>query len=113
MRISLFFLSLSLLTGCGRKLAPEPPLQVLPARVEPVRLSQEGSDVVLRFPYPSQTNAGGTLTNLTGVTVYRELIGAREGERPREAPKDAAARARRGKGVRARARGRPEVTRTE
>src|ERR1035441_97399 len=75
MRISLFFLSLSLLTGCGRKLAPEPPLQVLPARVEPVRLSQEGSDVVLRFPYPSQTNAGGTLTNLTGMTVYRELIG--------------------------------------
>jgi len=113
MRISLFFLSLSLLTGCGRKLAPEPPLQVLPARVEPVRLSQEGSDVVLRFPYPSKTNAGGTLTNLTGVTVYRELIGAREGERPPEAPKDAAAREREEKGFRARAEAIQKLTRTE
>ncbi|MGZ5381253.1 MAG: fibronectin type III domain-containing protein [Thermoanaerobaculia bacterium] len=115
LRISFFFtfLSLSLLTGCGRKLAPEPPLQVLPARVEPVRLSQEGSDVVLRFPYPSKTNAGETLTNLTGVTVYRELIGAREGERPPEAPKDAAAREREEKGFRARAEGIQKLTRTE
>jgi hypothetical protein len=109
----LFLPFLALLTGCGRKLAPEPPLQVLPARVEPVRLSQEGSDVVLRFPYPSKTNAGETLTNLTGVTVYRELIGAREGERPPEAPKDAAARAREEKGFRARAEGIQKLTRTE
>src|SRR5450830_637034 len=113
MRISLFFLSLSLLTGCGRKLAPEPPLQVLPARVEPVRVAQEGSDVVLRFPYPSKTNAGGTLTNLMSVTVYRELIGAREGERPPEAPKDAAAREREEKGFRARAEAIQKLTRTE
>ncbi|HEX2799960.1 MAG TPA: hypothetical protein VHQ44_09855 [Thermoanaerobaculia bacterium] len=109
----LFLLSLSLLLGCGRKLAPEPPLQVLPARVEPVRLSQEGSDVVLRFPYPSKTNAGETLTNLTGATVYRELIGAREGERLPEAPKDAAAREREEKGFRARAEGIQKLTRTE
>ena len=78
-----------------------------------MRLSQEGSDVVLRFPYPSKTNAGETLTNLTGVTVYRELIGAREGERPPEAPKDAAARAREEKGFRARAEAIQKLTRTE
>jgi hypothetical protein len=114
-KIILFvFLSLfSLLQGCGRKLAPEPPLQVLPAQVEPVRLSQEGSDVVLRFPFPSKTNGGATLTNLTGVTVYRELIGAREGERPPEAPKDAAARAREEKGFRARAEEIQKLTRAE
>jgi len=99
-----FFLSFfPLLLGCGRKLAPAPPLQVLPARVEPVRLSQEGSDVVLRFPYPSKTNAGETLTNLTGVTVYRELLGAREGQKPPETPKEAAAKEREEKGFRARA----------
>ena len=109
----LFFPSLALLLGCGRKLAPEPPLQVLPARVEPVRLSQEGSDVVLRFPYPSKTNAGETLTNLTGATVYRELIGAREGERPPQAPKDAATREREEKGFRARAEAIQKLTRTE
>ena len=97
------FFTLPVLTGCGRKLAPEPPLQVLPARVEPVRLSQEGSDVVLRFPYPSKTNAGETLTNLTGVTVYRELLGAREGQKPPETPTEAGAKEREEKGFRARA----------
>jgi hypothetical protein len=86
---------------------------VLPARVEPVRLSQEGSDVVLRFPFPSKTNAGETLTNLTDVTVYRELIGAREGEKPPEAAKDAAARAREEKGFRARAEAIQKLTRGE
>jgi hypothetical protein len=96
-------LSLVFLGGCGRKIAPEPPLRVVPARIEPVRLSQEGSDVVLRFPYPSKTNAGESLTNLTEVTVYRELIGAVENQRPPEAPKDAASREREEKGFRARA----------
>ncbi|HEX7615885.1 MAG TPA: hypothetical protein VF554_11500 [Thermoanaerobaculia bacterium] len=107
------FLSSPLLTGCGRKLAPVPPLQVLPARVEPVRLSQEGSDVVLRFPYPSRTNAGETLTNLSGVTVYRELLGAREGQKPPEMPTEAAAREREEKGFRARAEMLQALSRTE
>jgi hypothetical protein len=113
-RISLLFLlPLILVTGCGRKLAPEPPLQVLPARVEPVRLSQEGSDVVLRFPYPSKTNAGETLTNLTGATVYRELIGAREGQKPPEMPAETAQREREEKGFRARAETIQKLTRAE
>jgi hypothetical protein len=86
---------------------------VLPARVEPVRLSQEGSDVVLRFPYPSKTSAGETLTNLTGVTVYRELIGAREGQKPPEMPAETALRAREEKGFRARAETIQTLTRTE
>ena len=47
------------------------------------------------------------------MTVYRELIGAREGERPPEAPKDAAARAREEKGFRARAEAIQKLTRTE
>ena len=109
----LLFLPLIFLAGCGRKIAPEPPLQVLPARIEPVRLSQEGSDVVLRFPFPAKTNAGGTLTNLTGVTVYREIVGAREGERPPEAAKDAAARAVEEKGFRTRAEAIQKLTRAE
>lgn len=107
------FLSLPLLTGCGRKLAPEPPLQVLPARVEPVRLSQEGSEVVLRFPFPSRTNGGETLTNLTGVTVYRELLGAREGQKPPETPTEAVAKEREEKGFRARAETIQILSRTE
>lgn len=109
--LSLFLALLA--AGCGRKLAPEPPLLALPARVEPVRLSQEGSDVVLRFPYPSKTNAGQTLTNLTGVTVYRELIGAREGQKPPELPAETAQREREEKGFRARAETIRTLTRTE
>src|SRR5450759_842808 len=65
--------------GCGRKLPPEAPLQVLPAKVEPIRLSQEGSDAVLRFPYPSRTSTGTALEGLTKVTVYRELLPAPQG----------------------------------
>ena len=100
-------------SGCGRKLAPEPPLQVLPARIEPVRLAQEGSDVVLRFPYPSKTNGGETLTNLTGVTVYRELLGAREGQKPPETPTESAAREREEKSFRGRAETIQTLSRTE
>ena len=83
-----------LLPGCGRKLPPEAPLLVLPARVEPVRISQEGSDVVLRFPYPTVTNSGSTLTNLTKVTVTREIQSIREGQGIPPPPPDAASRER-------------------
>ena len=68
--------------GCGRKLPPEAPLQVIPARVTPLRVAQQGSDVVLRFPYPSRTAQGAHLTNLTAVTVWREAIPAPPGAAP-------------------------------
>lgn len=89
------FSSLSLLlslSACGRKLPPEAPLLVLPARVEPVRISQEAGDVVLRFPYPSVTNSGSTLTNLTKVTVAREIQSIRDGQRVPPPPADTAQR---------------------
>jgi hypothetical protein len=111
--IFLFFfvlLSLSLLAACGRKLPPQAPLQVLPARVEPVRISQEGSDVVLRFPYPTLTNSGETLTNLTKVTVLRETASIREGQRVPPPPADAAQREREEKLFRARAETVAELT---
>jgi hypothetical protein len=101
--ISLGLFSLLLLSACGRKLPPAAPLLVLPARVEPVRINQEGSDVVLRFPYPSLTNAGETLTNLTRVTVTREIAGAREGQRIPPPPADSASREREEKTFKARA----------
>jgi hypothetical protein len=97
------FLTFLLLPGCGRKLPPVAPLLVLPARVDPVRISQEGSDIVLRFPYPTLTNGGATLTNLTKVTVQREIAGAREGQRVPPPPADAAARGREEKSFKARA----------
>ncbi len=76
---SLLLLALAGAAGCGRKLPPEAPLQVLPARVDPIRLSQEGSDAVLRFPFPSRTTVGTPLEGLTKVTIYRELLPAPQG----------------------------------
>ncbi len=103
MKRPLALLALALLPGCGRKLPPEAPLLVLPARVEPVRINQEGSDVVLRFPYPTVTNSGSMLTNLTKVTVLREVQSIREGQQTPPPPPDAAARERDEKLYRARA----------
>lgn len=80
--------------ACGKKLDPQAPLQVLPARVAPIRVSQEGSDVVLRFPYPVHTVEGDALTKLSKVTIYREILGAREGAPPPVVPEDPALRER-------------------
>lgn len=79
-----------LLVACGRKLDPLPPLLVIPARVEPVAVSQEGSDVVLRFPRPSRTADGAPLSRLTRVTVWRELLASAPG-RPLPPPAAAGA----------------------
>ena len=87
-------LALLLVLGCGRKLDPQPPLLVVPARVEPLRIAQDGSDVVLRFPFPTRTVQGEPLTRLTRVTVYREIQAAREGTRAPEPATDGAQRAR-------------------
>jgi hypothetical protein len=79
-------LLLAAAAGCGRKLPPEAPLEVLPARVDPLRVAQEGSDAVLRFPYPSKTSSGSPLQGLTKVTVYRELLPAQQGARVPPSP---------------------------
>jgi hypothetical protein len=81
LRLALLLLAPGLVAGCGRKIAPEAPLQVIPARPEPLRVTQEGGDVVLRFPFPSKTVQGSPLTNLTRVTVLREVVPAPAGAR--------------------------------
>lgn len=92
-----------LVAGCGRKIAPEAPLLVIPARPEPLRVAQEGGDVVLRFPFPTKTVQGSPLTNLTKVTVFREIVPAPPGTRAPEPSKEAAAREREEKLFRQRA----------
>ena len=71
-----------LLAGCGKKMDPQPPILVVPARPAPLRLYQDGSDVIVRFPFPSQTSEGIPLSGLRKVTIYREVQAAREGVRP-------------------------------
>ena len=93
----------ALLAGCGRKIAPEAPLLVVPARPEPLKVTQEGSDVVLRFPFPSKTVQGAPLTNLTRVSVFREIVPAPATVRAPEPPKETAERERQEKLFRQRA----------
>lgn len=69
-------------TGCGKKLPPLPPLQVIPARVEPLTVSQQATDAVLRFPYPRKTVTGAPLDGLTRVTLFREIVPAPQGAPP-------------------------------
>jgi hypothetical protein len=102
-RAAPLLLAAALAAGCGRKIAPEAPLLVIPARPEPLKVSQEGSDVVLRFPFPSKTVQGTPLTNLTRVTVWRELVPSPGGGRAPEPPKEAAERERQEKLFRQRA----------
>ena len=84
-------------------MAPEAPLLVIPARPEPLRLTQEGGDVVLRFPFPAKTVQGAPLTNLTRVTVLREVVPAPPGARAPMPAKEPAEREREEKLFRQRA----------
>ena len=88
----LLLLAAALAAGCGRKIAPEAPLLVIPARPEPLRVTQEGGDVVLRFPFPTKTVQGTPLTNLTKVTVFREVVPAPPGARAPGPAKETAER---------------------
>ena len=105
--------TLLLLAGCGRKLDPLPPLLVVPARPEPLRVAQEGSDVVVRFPRPVKTVQGDPLTALTKVAVYREIQAAREGMKPPAPAEAGEARERQEKEFRARAEALAELTRDD
>jgi hypothetical protein len=96
-------MGLVLASGCGKKLDPQPPFLVVPARPEPLRIYQDGSDVVLRFPRPSKTVQGEPLTSLTKVTIYREVQAAREGARILPPAKGGAERTREEKEFRTRA----------
>ena len=102
-RLAPLLLAAAIAPGCGRKIAPEAPLQAIPARPEPLRVTQEGGDVVLRFPYPAKTVQGAPLTGLTRVTVLRELVPAPAGARAPEPPKETAEREREEKLFRQRA----------
>jgi hypothetical protein len=49
-------------------------------------VTQEGAEVVLRFPFPSRTTTGDPLTSLTSVTVLREITPAPPGMQPPPPP---------------------------
>lgn len=112
-RAAPLLLAAALAAGCGRKIAPEAPLLVVPARPEPLKVTQEGSDVVLRFPFPAKTVQGAPLTNLTKVSVFREVVPAPAGARAPEPPRETVERERQEKLFRQRAEAIREMSRAE
>lgn len=104
---------LLLTAGCGKKLDPLPPILVVPARPAPLRVYQDGSDVVVRFPFPLVTSEGIPLSNLRKVTIYREVQAAREGLRPQPPAAGGDARDREEKEFRKRAEVIAEIGRDE
>jgi hypothetical protein len=104
---------LLLAVECGKRLDPLPPILVVPARPEPIRVIQDGSDVIVRFPLPSRTALGDPLTAFRKVTVYREMQAAREGVRPATAASTGAERGREEKEFRSRSAVLAELSREE
>ncbi len=60
-----------IVSACGRKGDPIPPPSLAPARVDDLQAVQRGSEIVLRFSYPSATESGLPLGEFEGVEVLR------------------------------------------
>lgn len=75
-----------LAAGCGRKLPPLPPVEVLPVRPQPLTVTQEGSDAILRFPVSKSTTTGEPISSLSAIQVYRELLPAGSAASPPPPP---------------------------
>ncbi len=104
---------LILLVACGKKLDPQPPILVVPARPAPLDVFQDDSDVVVRFPFPTMTSQGTPLSGLRKVTISREVRAAREGIRPSPPAAGGDAREREEKEFRSRAEVIAEIARDD
>ena len=60
---------LILAAGCGKKGDPKPPVRVIPAPVQDLRIHQQGTDFILRFSYPKTTVSGGPLTGVNRIEL--------------------------------------------
>ena len=60
-----------LVSSCGRKADPTPPLPRGPRAVSDLSVEQEGDEAVLTFTYPDRLLTGAPLTDLAEIDVYR------------------------------------------
>lgn len=75
------------LSGCGRKGEPEPPLRFLPAPTTDLEISQQGREVVLTLSHPTATEAGMPLPKLLRVEIW-ELLRPVDPVRPEDADEE-------------------------
>ncbi len=75
-RALLFVLPLALpllLTACGKKGDPRPPIRAVPAAVQDLAVRQQGQDFLLEMSYPKVTTSGMALPALDRVEVLQLL----------------------------------------
>jgi hypothetical protein len=65
---------LLLTAGCGKKMTPYAPDQVLPAPVRDFQLTQDGDALLLTWRLPRQNLLGQPLTQIQGCQVYRTAL---------------------------------------
>jgi hypothetical protein len=65
---------LLLAAGCGKKMTPYAPDEVLPAPVRDFHLAQEGDALVLTWRLPQENLLGQPLTQIQGCKVYRAAL---------------------------------------
>lgn len=56
--------------ACGRKVAPKPPIQIIPARTADLVVQQRGSELLLAFAYPQTTASGTALGGIQAVELW-------------------------------------------
>lgn len=67
-------LTVLLLSACGRKGPPLPPLREVPETTTDLTVVQEEGEVVLRWSYPALTRSGQPLHDLHAVEVWRTEV---------------------------------------
>jgi hypothetical protein len=57
--------------ACGKRGDPHPPVPVIPKATSDLLVAQRGPKVLLSWSYPSLTTAGGTMTGIRRIVVWR------------------------------------------
>ena len=66
-------LLLIVLSACGKRGDPHPPLPVIPQATSDLVVAQRGDKVLLSWSYPSMTTAGKSLGAIRRVVLYRSI----------------------------------------
>lgn len=75
-----------LVAACGRRGDPAPPVPVIPQAASDLVVTQRGTNVILRWAFPTLTAAGTKLPALRRLTVYRYVESLPVTEMGRQAP---------------------------
>lgn len=73
-----------ILSACGKKGDPLPPLRIVPQKIEDLAYVQQGDVVALHMSYPATTVAGEALGGIEAVEIWRLVVPVADPEHPPE-----------------------------